>query len=85
MYISPLTESTRMGYFKSDKQFQSIILLKNCILFTFLCSFRHQIKLFSISQFWGNLDSIQKSFITMTTCHTANGPINDILCRTHLD
>ena len=34
--------------------------------FTFLCRVRQKDKLFSISQFWGNLDFLQKSFITST-------------------
>ena len=63
--ISHLTESTRIDYFKSNKQFWS--MLENSIVFIFQCRFRHHHKLFAISQFWGNLDFLQKSFITLTT------------------
>ena len=53
-----------MGYFKSNKQFYSIALLKNSIVLTFL--FRHQTNFFQLSN-WGNLDFLPKSFLALTT------------------
>ena len=41
-------------------------MLKNSIVLTILCRFRHQNKLFSISQFLGNLNFLKKTFILST-------------------
>ena len=37
--ISPLAKTARISHYKSNKQFLSIVLLKNSIVFTFLCRF----------------------------------------------
>ena len=43
--ISPKAKTTRIGYLKSNKRFkQSIVLLENSIVFTFLCRFIFPLK-----------------------------------------
>ena len=58
--ISSLAKTARVGHFKSNKEFLSIVLIKNSIVFTFLCRFWHQNKCFSIPKFLGKLDFLQK-------------------------
>ena len=55
------------NHFRSNKQF---------CLQTFLCRFRHHNKHFSISSFCGNLDFVQKSFITSTATSKHEGPMH---------
>ena len=39
--LDTLTVTARIGYFKSNKLFKSIVLIQNIIVFTFLYRFRH--------------------------------------------
>ena len=57
-----------MGYFKCNNEFLSKVLIKNSIVFTFLCRFCRQNKCFSISKFLGKLDFLHKKFYNIDYC-----------------
>ena len=46
--FSLLAEATRICHFKTNEQFFRIVMLKTRLVFTFLCTFRHNSALFSI-------------------------------------
>ena len=67
--IYPFVKTTRLSHFKSNRQFNSVLLLENIIVMAFLCKFRHQNQLFDFLNFSGNLDFPQKSFTTPAWLH----------------
>ena len=58
--IYPFVKTTRLSHFKSNRQFNSVLLLENIIVMAFLCKFRHQNQLFDFLNFSGNLDFPKK-------------------------
>ena len=76
-YKTLFLRKSRISIFSPKMKQQKYVILDaiNCfrvkfgIKIVFFSHFwaRHQDRLFSISQFWGNLDFLQKSFITLTS------------------
>ena len=62
----PLSRNSKNWSFESNKQFLSIVLLENSIVFTFLCRFWHKTNVFQFLNF-GEIElSSKKSFIKST-------------------